>query len=126
MLEAKLIGNSDSGNSSPGEEVIAKAIVAHEDVDPPSRGFVMANTLSGLRRLRQIGYCAKVLGLHYHRSTAFGQVVLYPMFDYDKRCFTCFESETLVLSPKQQFSSDSDSSSSDGNSVVAKLARESV
>ena len=42
-----LIGNGDSGNSSPGEKAVAEAILVHLDVDPHPQGFVVANTLSG-------------------------------------------------------------------------------
>ena len=82
----------------------------------------MANTLSGQRMLHYVGHCGKVQSLHYCRFTVFGQVVPEPTVDYDKRCLNCFESDTLVLSPKLQAPPDSDSSSSDGNSVVAELA----
>ena len=82
---------------------------------------MVANTLSGMRRLHYIGHCGKVPGLHYHKFTVYGQVVPEPTTDYDKRCLNCFESATTALSPKLQPLSDSDSSSSDGNSVVADL-----
>ena len=91
---------------------------AQLEADPPPQGFVVANTLAGVRRLHYMGHCGKVPGLHYHRYTVFGQTVPDPTVDYDKRCLNCFESDCVVLSPKQHLSSE-DSSSSDGDSVVA-------
>ena len=115
-----LVGDSDSGNSSPGEKEVVSAASVHLDVEPPPQGFVVANTLAGVRRLHYIGHCGKIPGLHYHRYTVYGQTVPDPAVDYDKRCLNCFESDSIVLSPKQQHSSDTDSSFSDGNSVVAE------
>ena len=117
-LATGLVGDSDSGDSSPGEEAVTSAVRAQLEADPPPQGFVVANTLAGVRRLHYMGHCGKVPGLHYHRYTVFGQTVPDPTVDYDKRCLNCFESDCVTLSPKQNLSSE-DSSSSDGDSVVA-------
>ena len=54
------VGDRNSGNSSPGDVAVVRAVNAHLDIEPPPQGFVVANTLSGLRRLHYIGNCGKV------------------------------------------------------------------
>ena len=86
-----LVGDSDSGNSSPGEKEVATAVDVHLDIEPPPQVFVVANTLSVLRRLHCcIGHCGKVPGLHYHKFIVYRQVVPELTTDYDKRRLNCF------------------------------------
>ena len=37
-----LVGDSDSGNSSPGEKEVASAADVHLDIESPPHGFVVA------------------------------------------------------------------------------------
>ena len=75
-----------------------------EDIDhetePAPFGFVVAHTISGLKRLHFAGDCGKVAGVHYRSFECFGDTVP-PSSAFDKRCITCFSKQERFLPDAQ-------------------------
>lgn len=95
--------------------------IDHE-ADPVPFGFVVAHTLSGLRRLHYAGDCGKIAGVHYRSFRVYGDDIP-PVDAFDKRCETCFKKQQRFL-PHEQAAVPEESESSTHSESDVEPAQE--
>ena len=106
-------------SSAPSDEEIEKAAeeIDLED-DPIPSGFVVAITVSKLRRLHYVGNCGRRPGVQYRSFEVFGDNPPDPI-RYDKRCRQCFPEEKGLVEVAQPGAMETmdDESDSSGSST---------